>query len=909
MARSSAIVALVALAVVLVGAQRETLHLHGSGTTNPSKFFWKIMSIMEERTTSPIHMTYRSVGSSKGQYEFLAAERDDIVSFNDFGSGDIPIKSADYSTLKTAGVDMLHIPFMLGAISFFHSVPSPDSDYADIKLNACLLSKIFQRQIKTWDDPAILALNPGLVVPTDQPITVVHRTSGSSSTALSLQYMRDVCTDVNFELEVGTTSNWATDTEAVIGSDGMASYLQTHPYAIGYLDSGHGQALGLSEVSIPNKDGYFVTSSTADIIATASQALNSLPGALDDWSAVSLLNLPGQSAWPIVTFSYIYLRKDLTYAGQTGALAKAFAKFVLHPEGQRHVSEFNFSPLPEDVIATITPAVDSIILADGVDDWTFEEEDNPLAEGAGQGERVFSSRRSTYELVQLEQLGNKFDTLSSTVDTLEGNMDSIETFLPQMHGSGTTNPSKYFWKLMELLKVRARVPLHITYRAVGSSTGQHEFIGKDNGYVGYNDFASGDIPMSQADHQELRDKAGEKGVMLHIPFMIGAISFFHSVPDEAAGFQTVKLDACLLSRIFQRQIKTWDHQEILDLNPELSVPAGQPITVVHRKLGSSSTSLATQYMSEVCTNVQFGPGVGATVTWPSDTEEVEGSGGMSTYLQTHPYAIGYIDSGHGHALGLSEVAIPNKSGKYVVSKDADIVSKVALPSVREDWSNVNLMNQDGDNTWPIVTFSYIYLRQDLTHLGETGALVKAFVQFVLSEEGQEYVYDFGFSPVSTTLRQTLRENLNVYLKLAPGVDEWSFETSTLKGAGAALRTFSAKRQDFSGVEVSELKGRLAQMETQMAALLALQRKENDSDDRPSPTAIVALLFSLLAVLLAVGNCFMWRRTGARMGSMAECMRPAQHGEDGKVGTPPHHLSPSPPRPMSERHHSGGGAPG
>ena len=49
-----------------------------------------------------------------------------------------------------------------------------------------------------------------------------------------------------------------------------------------------------------------------------------------------------------------------------------------------------------------------------------------------------------------------------------------------LDGSGTTNPSKYFWDILALFEARAKPVVHMTYRAVGSSTGQFEFMGEDN---------------------------------------------------------------------------------------------------------------------------------------------------------------------------------------------------------------------------------------------------------------------------------------------------------------------------------------------------------------------------------------------------------------------------------------------
>jgi len=124
------------------------------------------------------------------------------VSWNHFGAGDIPMSTVDYEALQTAEKDFIHIPFMMGAISFFHSVPMAGTGVTKINLDACALSAIFQRTITTWDHADILALNPGMVVPADQAINVVRRVYGSSSTKLASQYLSDACPG-KWEIGVG----------------------------------------------------------------------------------------------------------------------------------------------------------------------------------------------------------------------------------------------------------------------------------------------------------------------------------------------------------------------------------------------------------------------------------------------------------------------------------------------------------------------------------------------------------------------------------------------------------------------------------------------------------------------------------------------------------------------------------
>lgn len=145
---------------------------------------------------------------------------------------------------------------------------------------------------------------------------------------------------------------------------------------------------------------------------------------------------------------------------------------------------------------------------------------------------------------------------------------------------------------------RAKIPLHMTYRAVGSSTGQSEFMasgpmGTDTS-VPSNDFGSGDIPISTEDYNTLTSQGIE---IVQLPIVMGAISLFHSIPNVPDGVGGLNLTSCLIARIFKREIRIWDHDDIVAINPNLKdkLPSSNyAITVAHRNLGSSSTASITQ---------------------------------------------------------------------------------------------------------------------------------------------------------------------------------------------------------------------------------------------------------------------------------------------------------------------------
>ena len=393
--------------------------------------------------------------------------------------------------------------------------------------------------------------------------------------------------------------------------------------------------------------------------------------------------------------------------------------------------------------------------------------------------------------------------------------DTSSTSVLELHGSGTTNPQKFFWKVMDILEERAADPIKLTYRGIGSSNGQKDFANDEN------HFGAGDIPFKttntktgyvNVDYTTI--KTTNNKPFFHIPFQLGAIGIFHSVPDSAG--TKVDLDGCVLAKIFSRQIKFWDHADIKKLNPTLSIPANTPIKVATRTLGSSSTSLTTKYLdlmagasSTDCANT-WTLGSGSTITWPEGVEKVEGSSGMSGFLAANEWSIGYVDSGHGHEKKLKEVELKNKAGKWVTSKTADISAAgdaVELPDpMSNSWADISLMNAAGDTTFPICTFSYLYIHA-APPTGDSGRLLQAFVTFVLSDDGQKMVEEFGFVKLSTATLAKSRAALAAVTYTGTAVAPWQFETATGKGNAAGtwpttasdlttpngMKTFSVKR--------------------------------------------------------------------------------------------------------------------
>ena len=148
---------------------------------------------------------------------------------------------------KVKGGDVLYLPVLLGAITVSYNVDGVDK----LQLSADTIAKIFQRDIKKWNDPAIAADNPGVKLP-DADIVVAHRADGSGTTEQFTKYL-DARVAGAWKLKSGSTVEWPADTQAGQGNGGVAQIVKSTKGAIGYVDLPDAKASGLHYASVKNR--------------------------------------------------------------------------------------------------------------------------------------------------------------------------------------------------------------------------------------------------------------------------------------------------------------------------------------------------------------------------------------------------------------------------------------------------------------------------------------------------------------------------------------------------------------------------------------------------------------------------------------------------------------------------------
>ncbi|CAJ1399585.1 unnamed protein product [Effrenium voratum] len=541
------------------------------------------------------------------------------------------------------------------------------------------------------------------------------------------------------------------------------------------------------------------------------------------------------------------------------AVLKAFVDMVLG-EGQDMLKDFSFDKVPAAMNtwsatwATVTKpsgfTAAEMTLLSSTSAWT------------GHGNDVITSKRNSYTMWKLGELEVSMDAMTSRLEALETHLDGYG--IVPLHGSGTTNTKNWFAKAMKIMETRARVPLFLTYRAVGSGTGQKEFVGDGASmFKSYRNFGAGDIPMSNSNFQTLMSQSPAE-TMVHMPLALGAIGVFHSVPKEMLGGATeLKLDACLLAKIFSGAVTTWDDPQVLTQNPNLNVPANTVIKVAHRTLGSSSTGGLSGYLNKKCP-ASWTLGASSSISWPSQSNfnNVEGSPGMQSFIMGNQYAIGYLDAGHGHDFEMSEVALTNFAGMTRTSKEsialggvAEAGSQAASSNVfpadaSTDWSAVNLYDMPGDSTWPIVLVSYLYVKKDQSSTNpKTAAALQAFIDMVIRDT-DSLAAEFGFTSPSASLRSLSLSAASTIVYPASMVS-FTVESSTMAYAGMGVNVISAKRHSHDIYDSDVMQESLNKLRAGMQTPSGEQEQAagNDApttDNMPIVLAAVAMVISVIS---------------------------------------------------------------
>jgi phosphate transport system substrate-binding protein len=284
---------------------------------------------------SPLTVNYQAVGSGAG---ITSLEAKTV----DFGASDPPLKPADEEAIAKNGSPAVQIPMFLGAITVSYNLPGVKTG---LKLEGKTIADIYLGKIKTWNDPEIAALNPGVTLPSTT-ITVIHRSDSSGTTSGFTSFLAAVDPEFKSKVGEGKDVQWPVGTGAK-GNAGVAGAVQQTTGAVGYVEQAYALQHNFTYASVKNKAGNFVAPSLASTSAAATGV--TVPANL----GIKISNPSGAGSYPITSQTFIVVNKDLCKAGQSESVAKGVVKFIDYGlgQGQSILGQADYASLPAAILA------------------------------------------------------------------------------------------------------------------------------------------------------------------------------------------------------------------------------------------------------------------------------------------------------------------------------------------------------------------------------------------------------------------------------------------------------------------------------------------------------------------------------------------------------------------------------
>src|SRR5579864_1777554 len=275
-------------------------------------------------------------------------------------------------------------------------------------------------------------------------------------------------------------------------------------------------------------------------------------------------------------------------------------------------------------------------------------------------------------------------------------------------GAGSTVPLPLYSKwAQEFNKINRAVQMQ--YQAMGTNEGL-KLISGSKEELGKTDFRAGEVLLSEQERAS--------GQLIQLPSVIIGIVPVYNLP----GNPELKFSGEVLAQIFLGHIKMWNAPQLAHLNPGVSLPA-QPIKVVYRPGGKGSNYVFTDFLSKTSVDFRAQIGRSASPKWPVG-EPAERSSDMVDRVKQQSGAIGYVELQYALTADVSFGLVQNAAGKFV--KPSDETTLAACKAVEApSWNkfSVSLTYAPGADSFPITSFTWLYLRSASSDLRRRAALV------------------------------------------------------------------------------------------------------------------------------------------------------------------------------------------
>ena len=320
-----------------------------------------------------------------------------------------------------------------------------------------------------------------------------------------------------------------------------------------------------------------------------------------------------------------------------------------------------------------------------------------------------------------------------------GNSNDGDRKAQELSGAGATFPLPFYNVVFEnFSQVNGDV---VAYGGIGSGGGVRNLRDK------IVDFAGSDAFLTDKEMAAMAP-------VVHVPTCMGAVVVAYNLD----GVKELKLTGDVVADIFAGNIKTWNDERLVALNPDAKLP-NEAIIPVFRSDGSGTTFVFTDYLTKVSPMWKENFGAGKSVNFPSG-QAAKGNPGVAGVIKQTKNSIGYVGSEYAFAQKIPYAKIRNKRGEFV-TPDANSISAAASGTIPAD-TRCSITNADAAGAYPISTFTWmiIYKEQNYSDRSKEQAMATLdLLKYILSDEAQNITSEVHYAPLPAKAKELSLANL------------------------------------------------------------------------------------------------------------------------------------------------------
>lgn len=309
----------------------------------------------------------------------------------------------------------------------------------------------------------------------------------------------------------------------------------------------------------------------------------------------------------------------------------------------------------------------------------------------------------------------------------------------ELSGSGATFPLPFYNVVFEqFTQVNGDA---VAYGGIGSGGGVRNLRDK------IVDFAGSDAFLSNKEMAEMNP-------VVHIPTCMGAVVVAYNID----GVNELKLSGEIIADIFAGEIKMWNDERLVALNPDAELPS-EAIIPVYRSDGSGTTFVFTDYLTKVSPMWASKYGAGKSVNFPSG-QAAKGNPGVAGVIKQTKNTIGYVGSEYAFAQKIPYARVENQQGEFILPSSATI-SAAASGEIPAD-TRCSITNSDAANAYPISTFTWMIIYKEQNYSDRTKEQAEAtldLLKYILSDKAQNITSEVHYAPLPAKAKEFSMSNL------------------------------------------------------------------------------------------------------------------------------------------------------